>query len=67
MTDAEIARPLELELQKLFGLYDELGLPPEVMNTCGIFGKAGAMGEFNIYEGWERRIVRAGDLSYIRD
>lgn len=44
-----------------------LGLPPEVMNTCGIFGKAGAMGEFNIYEGWERRIVRAGDLSYIRD
>ena len=37
------------------------------MNTCGIFGKAGAVGEFDIYEGWERRITRIGDLSYIRD
>ena len=44
-----------------------LGLPPEVMNTCGIFGKAGAIGEFDMYRGWEHRILRIGDLSYIRD
>ncbi len=44
-----------------------LGLPPEVMNTCGIFGKAGAIGEFDVYRGWEHRILRIGDLSYIRD
>ncbi len=44
-----------------------LGLPPEVMNTCGIFGKAGAIGEFDLYRGWEHRILRIGDLSYIRD
>ena len=44
-----------------------LGLPPEVMNGCGIFGKAGAVGEFGVYRGWERRITRIGDMSYIRD
>lgn len=44
-----------------------LGLPPEVMNTCGIFGRAGAIGEFDVYRGWEHRILRIGDLSYIRD
>ncbi len=44
-----------------------LGLPPEVMDTCGIFGKAGAVGEFDVYRGWEHRIVRIGDISYIRD
>lgn len=43
-----------------------LGLPPEAMNTCGIFGRAGAVGEFDLYGGWERRILRMGDLSYIR-
>lgn len=44
-----------------------LGLPPEVMNSCGIFGKAGAVGEFDIYRGWEHRILRIGDISYIGD
>lgn len=44
-----------------------LGLPPEVMNSCGIFGKAGAVGEFDVYRGWEHRILRIGDTSYIRD
>ena len=44
-----------------------LGLPPGVMNTCGIFGRAGAIGEFDVYRGWEHRILRIGDLSYIRD
>lgn len=44
-----------------------LGLPPEAMNHCGIFGKAGAIGVFDIFEGWERRITRIGDLTYIRD
>ena len=44
-----------------------LGLPPEVMNYCGIFGKAGAVGVFDEQEGWERRILRIGDLSYIRE
>lgn len=44
-----------------------LGLPPEVMNSGGIFGKAGAVGEFDLYRGWERRILRIGDISYIRD
>lgn len=44
-----------------------LGLPPEVMNTCGIFGRAGAIGEFDVYRGWEHRILRIGDLSYIMD
>lgn len=44
-----------------------LGMPPEVMNACGIFGRAGAIGEFDIYMGWEHRITRVGDLSYIRD
>lgn len=44
-----------------------LGLPPEVMNSGGIFGKAGAVGEFDLYRGWEHRILRIGDISYIRD
>lgn len=44
-----------------------LGLPPEVMNSCGIFGGAGAVGEFDVNRGWEHRILRVGDLSYIRD
>lgn len=44
-----------------------LGLPPEAMNGCGIFGRAGAVGEFDVYRGWERRITRFGDMSYIRD
>ena len=44
-----------------------LGLPPEAMNHCGIFGKAGAIGVFDIFEGWERRILRIGDLSYWKD
>jgi len=42
-----------------------LGLPPEAMNRCGIFGRAGAVGVFDVFEGWERRILRIGDLSYI--
>lgn len=41
-----------------------LGLPPEVMNQCGIFGRAGAVGVFDEFEGWERRILRIGDMSY---
>lgn len=44
-----------------------LGLPPEAMNHCGIFGKAGAVGVFDVFQGWERRILRIGDLSYIRE
>lgn len=44
-----------------------LGLPPEAMNSCGIFGRAGAVGEFDVNRGWEHRILRVGDLSYIRD
>lgn len=44
-----------------------LGLPPETMDHCGIFGKAGAVGEFDEWNGWERRILRIGDLSYIKD
>lgn len=44
-----------------------LGLPPETMDHCGIFGKAGAVGEFDEWNGWERRILRAGDISYIKD
>lgn len=44
-----------------------LGLPPEVMNSCKIFGKAGAVGEFDLQMDWEHRILRIGDLSYIRD
>lgn len=44
-----------------------LGLPPEAMNHCGIFGKAGAVGVFDVFGGWERRILRIGDLSYIRE
>lgn len=44
-----------------------LGLPPEAMNRCGIFGSAGAVGVFDENRGWERRILRIGDLSYIKD
>lgn len=44
-----------------------LGLPPEVMNSGGIFGRAGAIGEFDICRGWEHRILRVGDISYIMD
>lgn len=44
-----------------------LGLPPEALETCSIRGTAGAIGEFDIYDGWCRRIVRIGDLSYIRE
>ncbi len=45
-----------------------LGLPPETMNTCGIQGKAGAVGVFDCFEGsGMRRITRIGDLSYILD
>lgn len=45
-----------------------LGLPPETMNTCGIQGRAGAVGVFDLFEGsGMRRITRIGDLSYIRE
>jgi len=44
-----------------------LGLPPEVMDQCGIFGSAGAVGVFNINQGWERRILRMGDTSYSKE
>ena len=43
-----------------------LGLPPEAMEHCGIRGKAGAVGCFDIYGGWSRRITKIGDLSYIK-
>lgn len=38
-----------------------------VNNSCGIFGGVGAVGEFDVNRGWEHRILRVGDLSYIRD
>ncbi|MCI9552616.1 MAG: histidine phosphatase family protein [Acutalibacter sp.] len=41
-----------------------LGLPPEVMDHCGIFGKPGAVGVFDEFGGWERRVLRICDLSY---
>lgn len=44
-----------------------LGLAPEVMDSCGVFGRAGALGEMDVYMGWERRLIRIGDMSYIRD
>lgn len=44
-----------------------LGLPPEKLDQCSIGGKAGTIGEFDVYGGWCRRILRIGDLSYIRD
>ena len=44
-----------------------LGLPPESMEHCSIRGTAGAIGEFDVYDGWSRRILRIGDLSYIRE
>lgn len=44
-----------------------LDMPPEMLNQCSIRGRPGAIGEFDIYDGWCRRIIRIGDLSYIRD
>lgn len=43
-----------------------LGLPPETMDHCGIRGRAGAVGCFDVYGEWSRRITKIGDLSYIR-
>lgn len=45
-----------------------LGLAPEVMDACGIQGKAGAIGVCDRFPfSGNRRITRIGDLSYIQD
>ncbi len=44
-----------------------LGLPPETMDQCSIRGKASSVSFFDIYDGWCRRILRVGDLSYSRE